>query len=235
MLVRRHCCLSRAEVSPTQSQLTCFSSNSVAIQVSQSRGYINVSRLCWLLWRRCAVISCANQYQALPLHFYFLWWGESLGTRLDPHPHFACCAHAHRSILSLCTGPDTTLYGCRVYSWHISRRMASRGKVVLSLGNTLFNIRAQCCKTKTRQKMIWLWRGEGGLFIFIPLGVQFVLKQNDKNKSPTSNKVTLIGGQQRRVCGYVGLLWYYKLLVQHIQRVHYGVYSNGLVFKCPPC
>ena len=148
---------------------------------------------------------------------------------LDQHPHFACCDHAHRSILSLFTGPDTTLYGCRVYTWNISRRMASRGEAVLSLGNTLFNIRAQCCKTKTR------WRGEGGLSIFIPLAVWFVLKQNDKNKSPTSNKVTLIGGQQKRVCGYVGLLWYYKGLVQHIQRVHYGIYSNGLVFKCPPC
>ena len=70
---------------------------------------------------------------------------------LDQHPHFACCDHANRSVLSLCTGPDTTLYGCRVYSWTISRRMASRGEVVLSLGNTLFNIRAQCCKSKTRQ------------------------------------------------------------------------------------
>ena len=51
--------------------------------------------------------------------------------------------------IHLCAGPDATLSGFRAYSCNISRRMASRGKMVLSLGNTLEPM--QCYKTKTIQ------------------------------------------------------------------------------------
>ena len=148
---------------------------------------LSVRACCVMLYQRRLSVCClAYRHLIMNTIFPRCWchirtwryFGEIDSSRaswlfsVDQHPHFACCDHPHRSILSLCTGPDTTRYGCRVYSWTISRRMASRGEVVLSLGNTSFAIRAQCYIKKQDKMMICLWTGNGGLFHFFPLGVQ---------------------------------------------------------------
>ena len=93
--------------------------------------------------------------------------------------------------------------------------------MVLSLGNTSFAIRPQCCKTKTiqRNKTFVYGQEKVGCPIFISIGVQFVLKQSETthtNNRTASNKVNLITGTTNDLC--------------NTSREYIMIYSDGLFF-----